>query len=138
MSNTRGVRLDWAGDGLRFTGQGTEPSTPTIEIDCDNETAPGPMLQLLLAAAGCASADVVMILQKMRVGLERLSVDVTGTRREDDPKRFTHVRFAFRIAGRDLDVNKAERAVGLSIEKYCSVIHSLAQDIVIEHEIQIT
>jgi len=74
----------------------------------------------------------------MRVGLERLSVDVTGTRREDDPKRFTHVKFAFRIAGRDLDANKAERAVGLSIEKYCSVIHSLAQDIVIEHEIQIT
>ena len=137
MSNTRAVRLDWSGTGLRFTGQGTDPDTPTVEIDCDNETAPGPMLQLLLAAAGCAGADVVMILQKMRVGLERLSVDVTGTRREDNPKRYTHISFTFRIAGRELDRNKAERAVGLSIEKYCSVIHSLAQDIVLEHHIEL-
>jgi len=137
MANTRAVRLDWTGTALRFMGGGTEPDTPTVEIDGDNETAPGPMLQLLLAAAGCAGADVVAILQKMRVGLEQLSIDVTGVRRDEHPKRYTHVKFTFRISGRGLDEGKAERAVALSLQKYCSVVHSLAPDIVVEREIVI-
>ncbi|UCG89075.1 MAG: OsmC family protein [Gemmatimonadota bacterium] len=137
MSNTRAVRLEWTGRALRFTGSGTEPTSPTMEIDGDNETAPGPMLQLLLAAAGCSGADVVTILQKMRVGLERLSIDVTGVRREEHPKRYTHVKLTFRMSGSGLDEDKAERAVALSLDKYCSVVHSLAQDITVEREIVI-
>ena len=137
MANTRAVRLDWTGTALRFTGGGTEPSTPVVEIDGDNETAPGPMLQLLLAAAGCAGADVVMMLKKMRVGLEQLSIDVTGVRCEEHPKRYTHVKLIFRMSGSGLDESKAERAVALSLQKYCSVVHSLAPDIVVEREIVI-
>jgi len=137
MSHTRAVRLDWTGAALRFTGGGTEPNTPTVEIDGDNETAPGPMLQLLLAAAGCSGADVVLMLQKMRVELERLSIDVAGVRREEHPKRYTHVKFTFRMSGNGLDESKAQRAVALSLEKYCSVVHSLAPDIVVEREVVI-
>jgi putative redox protein len=121
MANTRAVRLDWTGTALRFTGGGTEPSTPVVEIDGDNETAPGPMLQLLLAAAGCSGADVVM----------------TGVRHEEHPKRYTHVKLIFRMSGSGLDESKAERAVALSLQKYCSVVHSLAPDIVVEREIVI-
>ena len=83
----RSVRLDWAGEGLRFRGGGTYPVTPTIEIDGDNGSAPGPMLVLLLAAAGCTAADVVLILEKTRVELSALSVAVDGTRRDQDPRR---------------------------------------------------
>jgi putative redox protein len=135
MSNMRAVRLDWTGAALRFTGGGTDPKTPTVEIDGDNVAAPGPMLQLLLAAAGCSGADVVLTLQKMRVGLERLSIEVTGVRREEHPKRYTHVKFTFRMSGDGLDENKAQRAVALSLEKYCSVVHSLAPDIAVEREV---
>ncbi len=44
MSNTRSIRIEWTGEGLKFRGKGTDPTTPTIEIDPENEAAPGPML----------------------------------------------------------------------------------------------
>ena len=68
---TKHATLRWL-DGMRF--EGGEPDGPQVVIDADNATAPGPMLQLLLAAASCAGADVVSILKKMQVGLESLEV----------------------------------------------------------------
>ena len=135
MSNTRSIRIDWTGEGLKFRGEGTDPTTPAVEIDPENEAAPGPMLQLLIAAAGCSGADVVSILEKMRAGLESLTIDLTGTRREEHPKRYTAIKYVFRMSGKDLDETKAARAVSLSLEKYCSVLHTLAPDIEVEHEI---
>ena len=137
MSGQRKVRLSWTGDGLRFVGKGTLPETPEMEIDGDNATSPGPMLTLLLAAASCSSADVVLILQKMRVELRVCEVDVEGVRRDEDPKRYDAVHMHYRLSGEGLDQAKADRAVGLSIEKYCSVIHSLAPDIAFSYDIAV-
>ncbi|MCH8934389.1 MAG: OsmC family protein [Gemmatimonadetes bacterium] len=134
----RSVRLDWAGEGLRFRGGGTYPVTPTIEIDGDNGSAPGPMLVLLLAAAGCTAADVVLILEKTRVELSALSVEVDGTRREQDPRRYEAVHFRYRIRGKGLDDAKATRAVSLSVEKYCSVMHTLAPDVEITYDVEVS
>ena len=134
---TRSVRLDWTGDGLKFRGGGTNPATPTIEIDGDNETSPGPMLTLLLAAAGCSAADVVLILKKMRVTLTDFSLDVEGVRREGDPRRYDALHLRYRLSGESLDSDKAERAVSLSITKDCSVLHSLAPDIAVSYDIEI-
>jgi putative redox protein len=93
------------------------------------------MQTLLLAAAGCAGSDVVSILAKMRVGLEALTVDVEGVRRDEEPRRYVEIRYRFSLRGDGLDAAKAERAVALSLEKYCSVIHSMAPDIAVRHEI---
>ena len=134
----RSVRLDWAGEGLKFRGGGTYPVTPTIEIDGDNGSAPGPMLVLLLAAAGCTAADVVLILEKTRVELSALSVEVDGTRREQDPRRYEAVHFRYRIRGKGLDDAKATRAVSLSVEKYCSVMHTLAPDVEITYDVEVS
>ncbi len=137
MSDHRAVRVEWSGDGVRFVGEGTAPGTPSIVIDGDGRDGPSPMLALLLAAAGCSGADVVTILRKMRVHLTRLIVDVEGTRRSEEPRRYVAVRFVYRLAGDGLDRTKAERAVRLSLETYCSVVHSLAPDIAISHEIEL-
>ena len=137
MSETRSIQLSWSGEGLRFSGGGTEPNTPKIELDGDSDAAPSPMHALLLACAGCAGADVVVILRKMKVALRTLSIDVTGTRRADHPKRYTDIHYRFRLSGEGLDRTKAERAVSLSLEKYCSVALSLASDINIDSEIEI-
>ena len=137
MSNERAIRLDWMGQGLRFSGGGTVPGTPAIVIDGDGDAGPSPMLALLLAAAGCSGSDVVLILQKMRVTLRSLRVDVRGVRREEHPRRYTEITFGFALDGDGLDDAKAERAVSLSLEKYCSVVHSLRPDITIRHEITI-
>jgi putative redox protein len=89
----------------------------------------------LLAAAGCSGSDVVSILAKMRVDLRRCEVEVRGVRRDEEPRRYVAIRFRFTLAGAGLDRAKAERAVDLSLEKYCSVIHSLAPDIAVDREI---
>lgn len=137
MGNERAVLLEWQGEGLRFLGRGTEPETPAVAIDGDGGTGPSPMLALLLAAASCSGADVVVMLEKMRVRLERLAVGVRGVRREEHPRRYVRVQFRFRMAGEGLDRAKAERAVSLSLKKYCSVVHSLAPDIEVGYEVDL-
>src|SRR5919112_2287156 len=125
---TKKVTLTWQ-QGLRFAGG--EPGRPAAAIDGDNQVAPGPMTTLLLAAAACTGADVVSILQKMRVELTELSIEVAGVRREEEPRRYVSIHLDYRLAGPGLDPAKVRRAVDLSLEKYCSVIHSLAPDIAV-------
>ncbi len=137
MPEERAVRLDWSGTGTQFVGAGTEPSTPSIAVDGDGSAGPSPMLALLLACGACTGADVVTILRKMRVDLKTLRIAVSGVRRDEAPRRFTVVRFHFTLAGEGLDRRKAERAVALSLEKYCSVLHSLAADIRVDSEIEL-
>jgi putative redox protein len=133
-SNVRVIEASWI-DDLRFSGGA--PGGPTIIIDGDNATAPGPMQTLLIAAAGCTGADIVSILRKMQVTLERCAVTVTGERAPDYPRRYLKIHFAWQLAGQGLDESKARRAIDLSIEKYCSVIHSLNPDIPITWELQL-
>jgi putative redox protein len=90
-----------------------------------------------MAAAGCTGADVVLILAKMRVQLSALSIEVTGERRAEDPKRFTSVRLRYKLSGEKLDRAKVDRAIALSLDKYCSVVHSLAPDIDFDYDIEI-
>lgn len=137
MPQRRAIRMEWTGDELRFDGAGTHPPTPGIRIDGDGESGPSPMLTLLLAAAGCSGADVVSILRKMRVGLSRLVIDVEGTRRDSEPRRYVAIHFRFRLSGEGLDPAKADRAVALSLEKYCSVVHSLAPDIAVDYDVEL-
>jgi putative redox protein len=135
MPQERAVRLEWTGERLRFRGGGTEPATPEIVIDGDGEQGPSPMLSLLLAAAGCSGADVVVILDKMRVPIDRLAIDVVGVRRDEEPRCYTGLRFRFTVSGSKLDLAKVERAVDLSLKKYCSVIASLKPDIAVGYEV---
>jgi putative redox protein len=130
VEETKRVVLTWQ-EGLRFTGGA--PEGPSTAIDGENIVAPGPMLTLLLAAASCSGSDVVVILEKMRVRLGRLRIDVTGVRRDQEPRRYISIHLDYHLAGAGLDHAKATRAIDLSLEKYCSVIHSLAPDIAITY-----
>jgi putative redox protein len=124
------IVLDWERD---MVFRGGAPGGPSVVIDGDNAQAPGPMLTVLLAAASCTGSDIVLILEKMRVGLRTLRVEVHGTRREEAPRRYTAIRFEYHLAGEGLDESKARRAIDLSLEKYCSVVASLAPDIAISY-----
>jgi len=130
VQETKRVVLTWQ-EGLRFTGGA--PEGPSTSIDGENVTAPGPMLTLLLAAASCSGSDVVVILQKMRVQLRQLRIEASGVRREQEPRRYTAIHLDYHLGGEGLDRAKATRAIDLSLEKYCSVIHSLAPDLAITY-----
>ncbi len=135
MSNVRTARLEWLGEGMRFRAVGTEPATPAIEIDGDGKGGPSPMIALLLAAGGCTGADVVSILEKMRVNLAQVTIEVSGQRRDEHPRRYESLHLRYTVSGEGLDSEKAQRAVALSLEKYCSVVHSLAPDLKVTHEV---
>ncbi|MGN6098176.1 MAG: OsmC family protein [Bosea sp. (in: a-proteobacteria)] len=79
-----------------------------------------PMEMLLIGLAGCTGFDVVSILKKGREAVTGCEVEVEAERATTDPKVFTKIHLHYRITGRDLSRAKAERAVTLSKEKYCS------------------
>ena len=130
--SVRDVTMRWR-EKLLF--EGGAPGRPAILVDGDSAAATSPVELLLLAVATCSASDVVVILQKQRVALRSLEVAVRGTRRETEPRRYTAIHFDFAIAGDGADQVKARRAIDLSLEKYCSVVASLAPDTRITYDV---
>ncbi|MFW6088394.1 MAG: OsmC family protein [Gemmatimonadota bacterium] len=126
------ISLNWT-EELRFeaTSEGGK-----VAIDGDGMHGTTPVDLLLEAVAACTAADVVDILKKGRQELRSMIVECSGDRREEAPKYVKRVQMVFRMAG-DVDEGKAQRAVDLSLEKYCSVFHSLRMDLAVDTEIQI-
>ncbi|HKL03941.1 MAG TPA: OsmC family protein, partial [Cryomorphaceae bacterium] len=107
-------------------------------VDGETESDGMRPMELLLSALGtCAAFDIVKILEKQRQEVRDVQIDITGDRSEDGyPNPFTKILLDFRIYG-FVDEAKANRAVTLAVDKYCSVRDSLSPDIVIEHRLEI-
>lgn len=132
MRDTRRVTLTWQHD-LVFRGEARGKAPVTI--DGGGAGGPSPMESLLLALAGCTGSDVVVILKKKRANLRSLAVEVCGERREEVPQRYVALTLTFRIAAPGLTEAQARRTIELSLQKYCSVAHSLAPDIAVRYEL---
>jgi putative redox protein len=100
------------------------------EIDFDAHVQWGckPTDSLLLSLAGCMGIDIVMFLQKMRMQLASFKIDIVGERNPTPPQYYKAIEMVLKIAGKDLDPKKIDRAIKLSHEKYCSVYNSLRKD----------
>ena len=131
-ADVREITMRWR-EGLLF--EAGAPGRPVVLLDGDGKVATSPVEMLLVSAATCSAADVVLILEKQRVELRGLEVAVRGTRREAQPRRYVALHFAFTISGDGADETKARRAIDLSLEKYCSVVASLAPDIRISYDV---
>jgi putative redox protein len=84
-----------------------------------------PMQMLLMALAGCSSIDVMMILEKQRQNVNAYEVSINATKEAaGDFSLWTKIDISFKITG-NVDIEKAKRAVQLSIDKYCSVAETL-------------
>ncbi len=82
---------------------------------------PRPMQLLLMSHAACSSIDVVTLLQKMRQPLEDIRVEVDGERDTTQvPAIFKKIHLHYILTGH-IEREKAEKAIALSVEKYCSV-----------------
>lgn len=106
------------------TASGPEGRTP----------GPSPMELMLIGAGGCSAYDVVHILEKGREPIEDCSVELDADRAEDDPRVFTRIHMHFVVKGRGLSEKKVERAIALSLEKYCSASAMLAKSATITHD----
>lgn len=128
--------IKWNGK-MAFSGQ--TPSGHELKMDTDEKfggenSGPRPTELLLTAVAGCTGIDILSILQKMRLEPAAFSMEVTGNRAEEHPKRFTDITIHYALEG-DLPEDKVVRAIQLSKEKYCSVSHSLNANILATYSI---
>jgi putative redox protein len=121
------VTLVWEHD-LVFGGTAGETR---MTLDSAAHAGPSPVQTLAFALAGCMAMDVVHILKKGRHDLRGLKVDLVGHRAEEDPRRLTRVELSYSVTG-DVPRDNVQRAIDLSRDKYCSVWHSLRQDIELE------
>lgn len=96
-----------------------------------------PMEVLLSSLGGCSSIDVILLLKKQRQEISFFEVELEGIREErGDHAPFRNIHLHFKIGGR-VDRNKAERAVSLSLEKYCTVARILEPGTHITHSVSI-
>jgi len=92
-----------------------------------------PMELLAIGLAGCTAMDVVSILQKKRQNVTGFEVRIDTERAQEHPKVFTHVKVEYVIDGHQVDPVAVERAIELSLTKYCPAQAMLAKAVKIEH-----
>ena len=91
---------------------------------------------LLLAVASCSTWDVVVILTKQRQPLQALEVTCRGEQAPDPPYAFTSMHLHYAVHG-SVAGDKVERAITLSLEKYCSVVNSLDSSVKVSTDFKI-
>jgi putative redox protein len=120
------IKLNWDG-GFRFTG--VNSGGIETAIDGDKQSGASPVELLLEALAACSSIDVVSILEKMRTPAAKFEVTLEADRNETEPRYVTDAKMLFDVWGDGIAPDKLVRAINLSISKYCSVYHSLRDDL---------
>jgi putative redox protein len=89
--------------------------------DSKGNSGPRPKAILLNSLAICSGFDVVEILKKMKVEFSDLEIVTTGDLSEEQPQIYTHIHMEFKLKTDHTNRAKVERAVQLSVEKYCGV-----------------
>jgi putative redox protein len=118
------VSLVWEHD-LVFGGRSGDVQ---ITLDSASHAGPSPVQALAFALAACMAMDVVHVLKKGRCDFRGLRVDLIAERANTDPHRLTAITLTYTITG-TVPAAKIDRAIQLSRDKYCSVWHSMRQDI---------
>ncbi len=114
-----------------------------ILIDASEEhggknLGPRPKSLMLVSLGGCTGMDVVSILKKMRVDYKKLEVVVEGDTSEEHPKKFLNMKVIYNFVGKDLPLDKIQKAVDMSRDKYCGVYATYKEAMTVEHVINIS
>ena len=135
---TEQVRVNWL-ENMAFEAEvnGHKIIIDAAETVGGENRGPRPKPLMLVALAGCTGMDVVSILKKMRVDVDGFNVVVEGDLTEEHTKQFTQMRVVYEFKGKDLPMDKLEKAVNLSEERYCGVSAMYKKAIGISTEIKI-
>jgi len=102
-----------------------------------SEAASFPKELVLMALAGCTSADVIPILNKKKSPVLGYECNVKGVEREEHPKIFTEIHVEYIFYGDGIKTEDVERAIELSVTKYCSVSAILSASAKLTHSYRI-
>ena len=105
---------------------GTAPSGQQVDIDANKEVGASPMELVLLGLGGCASYDVVGILEKSRQDIKDVRCELSAVRADTVPAVYTDIHLHFVVTGNNVKEKQVEKAVELSADKYCSASKMLA------------
>lgn len=116
------INAKWKGN-MSFEAEvgGHKITLDTDETAGGQNLGPRPKPLMMVALAGCTGMDVVSILKKMRVDLDDLNIRVEGDITEEHPKQFIKMKVIYEFKGKDLPLDKLQKAVSMSEEKYCGV-----------------
>ncbi len=117
------VTTEWQKD---MVFESDNPSGKKLFIDSNEEfggTNSGlrPKALMLSSLAGCSGLDVVSLLKKMKVDVDDFKIVTTGELTDEHPKYYHKVKVDYHFYGKDMNEKKINKAVNLSIEKYCGV-----------------
>lgn len=133
------AKVTWKGSSLDFDGTANSGFIVPLASRKEDGTTEGfsPLELLLVGLVGCTGMDVISILEKKRQNVTGFEVKAHTDRAADHPRVFTHVVVEYIVTGRQVDPAAVERAVELSVTKYCSAQAMLAKAVPIEHKITI-
>ena len=133
------ARIKWVEDRT-FIGESASGHKVVLGTALGSEgrtPGPSPMEMVLIGTGGCSAFDVVHILERGREAIEDCVVEMEAERAEQDPKVFTRIHMHFVVKGRGLSPSKVERAIRLSLEKYCSASAMVAKTATITHDFEV-
>jgi putative redox protein len=132
------VQVNWM-SGMAFEAEvdGYKINMDATEDSGGSGKGPRPKPLMMVALAGCTGMDVISLLQKMRVELTGFSLKTEGELTEEHPKYFTKMHIIYQFKGKDLPIDKLEKAISLSHERYCGVSASYRKAMEITYEIEL-
>jgi putative redox protein len=126
--------------GMSFDGKAASGFTLPLgtDIASGGENDGFRPLELLgVGLAGCTGMDVISILKKKQQEVTAFEVKVHADRADEHPRVFTHMTVEYVVTGKSIDPAAVDRAVELSVTKYCSAMAMLEKAVEIEHKITI-
>ena len=138
MSDKHIITTSWNG-GMAFE---TDVDGHSVKMDASsafggNDTGPSPKKLMLVALSGCTGMDIVAILKKMRVDIDKLEIEVQGDVTDEPPKHYHKMHVIYHVYGKDLPLDKLEKAVKMSEDTYCGVRAAYAKGMELSSEIRI-
>ena len=113
------VNLTWD-SGLKFEAQLNDRKIQLNSAD-QMDSAFNPMELFLVSLAGCTAMDVQWILERQRQKVDYFEIAANGKRRDEDPRSYESIDLEYVVKGANIRKGAVERAIRLSLEKYCSV-----------------
>ncbi|MFO1142199.1 MAG: OsmC family protein [Amaricoccus sp.] len=133
------AKVRWIGERtfVGSTESGHSVVVGTAHGEDGRKPGPSAMELVLIGAGSCSAWDVVNILEKAREAVDDCVVALDADRAEKEPRVFTRIHMHFVVTGRGLDPRKVERAIALSVDKYCSAVQMLMKTAAVSHDFEI-